>query len=349
MPALQAIEHLVGLQSQAPNPPYLGLWARLRNFRPEDLAQLVRARTVVRLALMRSTIHLVSARDALVLRPVIASVIERAHVGGWGRILAGVDLREVARAGRALVEERPRTFEEVGKLLQARWPAYPAMALAYTVRAMVPLVQVPPRGLWGERGAALHTTAEKWLGQPVDAHASLEAVLLRYLRAFGPASVADMQKWSGLTRLKEVVDAMRNRLAIFRDERGRELFDLPGTRLPDEDTDAPVRLLPEWDNILLSHDDRSRICRALHHRRIMSPNGMVPGTVLIDGFVGGTWKVQRSKSGAALVVEFFEATSRTYRGALMDEAARLLQLTDPQAASHDLIIRNHHTSSAVKS
>src|SRR5215213_9103370 len=168
-PALEAIEHLVGLQSQAPNPPYIGLWTRLAGFRHEELSRLIVVREVVRIALMRSTIHLVSARDCLWVRPLVQPVSERAFNGSYAKQLAGLDLAEVVAAGRTLVEERPRTFSDLGLELQRRWPDCDAHALSQAIRTFVPLVQVPPRGLWGERGQSAHTSAEAWLGRPLDA------------------------------------------------------------------------------------------------------------------------------------------------------------------------------------
>ncbi|HEX2036936.1 MAG TPA: winged helix DNA-binding domain-containing protein, partial [Chloroflexota bacterium] len=243
LPVAQAIEHLVGLQAQTPHTWYVGLWTRLEGFRPPLVADLLAERRVVRLALMRSTIHLVTARDCLFLRPLVQPVIERSMNGNFGRSLAGVDAAALAAAGRALVEERPLTFTELGKRLAERWPGRDPAALAQAVRAWVPLVQVPPRGLWGTSGQARHTSAESWLGRPLDPAPSLEELVVRYLAAFGPAGVMDMQTWSGLTRLGEVVEGLRPRLVTFRDEQGRELFDLPDAPRPDPDTPAPPRFL----------------------------------------------------------------------------------------------------------
>ena len=202
---IETVEHLAGLQAQAPFPPYYGLWSRLEGFRPEDLAGLLLDRSVVRIALMRGTIHLVSARDCLLLRPLVQPVLDRA-VTVLGRQLEGVDREALATAGRDLLEQRPLTFSELGAQLAQRWPGCPVNALAQTVRAAVPLVQVPPRAVWGRAGQAAHTTAESWLGRPLDAGATLDQLVARYLAAFGPATVRDIQAWSGLTRLGEVVE-----------------------------------------------------------------------------------------------------------------------------------------------
>ena len=162
---VQTIEHLVGLQAQAPFPPYYGLHSRLDGFRPGDLAALITDRSVVRIALMRGTIHLVSARDCLPLRRLVQPVIERGMRGAFGKQLAGVDPGALAAAGRSLVEAEPMTFSQLGQALAARWPDHPPAALAQGVRTFVPLVQVPPRAVWGQAGQSLHTSAEHWLGQ----------------------------------------------------------------------------------------------------------------------------------------------------------------------------------------
>src|SRR5918997_344682 len=309
LPAAEAIEHLVGIQAQAPNPPYVGLWTRVEGFHPDELARLILGRRAVRIALMRNTVHLVTARDCLTLRPLVHPVFgrdlyaNRSHRAG----IEGVDIEALVAAGRALLEERPRTAKELGMLLQERWPDRDPASLARAIRHLVPLVQVPPRGIWGKNGQAAHTTAEAWLGRPLDPDPSLDEMVVRYLGAFGPATVKDVQTWSGLTRLREVTDRLRSRLRTFRDEQGNELFDLPDAPRPDPDTPSPPRFLPEFDNLILSHADRTRIIADDYRKTIASKNGMVPSTVLVDGFVRGTWKTERTRHGnAALVIEPFE-------------------------------------------
>ena len=165
---LIAIEHLAGMQSQLPNSPYVGLWSRLVKFDQSQLADLYRARKVVRIAMMRSTIHLVSAADCLALRPVVQPVLDREFNGGFSKFLSADDFAEIEAAGRALVEERPATFSELGSRLNARWPNRHSQAMAHAIRTRVPLVQVTPRGIWGETSKASHTSAEHWLGQPLN-------------------------------------------------------------------------------------------------------------------------------------------------------------------------------------
>ena len=339
------IEHLVGLQAQAPFPPYYGLWSRLGGFRPEDLAPLLTDRSVVRIALMRGTIHLVSARDCLPLRRQLQPVLERGLRGTFGRQLAGVDPGALAAAGRELVESAPMTFTQLGEALAGRWPDHPPAALAQGVRALVPLVQVPPRAVWGRSGQSLHTSAEHWLGQPARAASgpparpararvqSLAGLVTRYLAAFGPATARDVAAWSGLTGLRPVLEELRPSLVTFTDEQGGELFDLPSAPRPGGEVPAPVRLVAEFDNLVLSHADRTRVVSAENLKRFYTINGIFPGSVLIDGFVAGLWRLARNKSTAALTIELFGP--QTDLDPVAAEAERMLQFCAP-GASHDV-------------
>jgi DNA glycosylase AlkZ-like len=338
---IQAIEHLVGLQAQAPFPPYYGLWSRLGEFRPQDLAVLLTDRSVVRIALMRGTIHLVSARDCLPLRRLVQPVLERGLRGSFGKQLTGVDPAAVAAAGRELVESEPMTFSQLGEALARRWPDHPATALAQAVRAHVPLVQVPPRAVWGRAGQSVHTSAEHWLGQaarPDSADSALPetetltGLVTRYLGAFGPATARDVAAWSGLSGLRAVMDQLRPALITFRDEQGAELFDLPSAPRPDEEVPAPVRLTAEFDNLLLSHADRSRMVQAGDLKRFYTINGIFPGAVLIDGFVAGMWRLARSRSTATLTVELYGSTRK--RDQVAREAERMLAFCAPGVTPH---------------
>jgi hypothetical protein len=331
--AVEAIEHLVGMQAQAPAPPYVGLWTRLKDFHPDELACLILERRAVRIALMRNTVHLVSARDCLALRPLMQPVFDRTLYSTRANRahLEGMDIEALVAAGRTLLEERPRTARELGELLQEQWSERDPASLARAIRHLVPLVQVPPRGLWGRSGPAAHTTAEAWLGRPLDPVSSLEETILRYLGAFGPATVKDVQTWSGLSRLGEVIEHIRGRLRIFRDESGKELFDVPDAPMPDPDTPVPPRFLPEFDNLILSHADRTRVIAEEYRKAIASKNGMVPASVLVDGFVRGTWKTERSRGKATLEIKPFEPVAKEDRDALAEEGERLIRFTGAES------------------
>ncbi|GAA4596899.1 winged helix DNA-binding domain-containing protein [Planotetraspora phitsanulokensis] len=336
MTAHEAIEHLVGLQAQTPHTWYVGLWARLSAFDPREAADLLTNRGAVRIALMRSTIHLMTAPDALALRGLIQPTIERSTRSVFGKGVAGIDPDELARAGRAAVEDRPLTFSELGRVLGERWPGRDQAALAQTVRAALPLVQVPPRGVWGASGLARHTTAEAWLGRPLRADYPVGEMVLRYLAAFGPATVRDVQMWSGLTRLTEVLERLRPRLLSFRDENGAELFDLPDAPRPDPETPAPARFLYDFDNLLLSHADRSRVVTDAYRRQDFDPHGPVPRLILLDGFTAGTWTFAEERGKATLVIRPFAKISGEDADALAAEGAALAAFLAPKADVRDV-------------
>jgi DNA glycosylase AlkZ-like len=336
-PVPDALEHLVGMQAQAPNAPYVGLWTRLDGFQPEVLAGLIEHRQAVRASLMRATVHLVTARDALMLRPLVQPVLVRNFSGqAFNRNIAGLDLDQLLTAGRELLAAAPRSRATLGPLLAQRFPGYDPTSMAYAVSYLIPLVQVPPRGVWGASGPAALAPMEDWLGRPLDRDPPPDAVVLRYLGAFGPASVKDAQAWSGLTRLREVVERLRPRLRTFRDGHGVELFDLPDAPRPDPDTPAPVRFLPEYDNLLLSHADRSRVNPQRYEIPLLPGNGGNSGTVLVDGEFRATWAIARDGDRATLTVRSFARPSTSDTEAVGAEAGRLLAFTDPAIAAHDV-------------
>lgn len=337
MQMLDAIEHLVGLQSQTTHTWYHGLWSRLESFSPHELSGLLENRAVVRMVLMRSTIHLVTARDALALRPLVNVVIERSMSSNFGRNIAGIPRDDLVAAGREFLDAQPMTFSQLGRHMATRWPGHDPDSLAQAIRAFVPLVQIPPRGLWGRSGQALHSTVETWLGSPVESSPSVESLVLRYLGAFGPASVKDAQIWSGLTRLSEVFDRLRPRLVTFTDENGRELFDLPSAPRPAEDTPAPPRFLYDFDNILLSHHDRTRFVTYSCPERF-DADGLVPKILLLDGFTAAHWNVEKTKTEAVLTIRPLRKLLKKEIAALSKEGARLLDFHAPDSASHDIRI-----------
>jgi hypothetical protein len=331
------LERLVGMQAQAPNLPYVGLWSRLVDFRPEQLSHLVETRRAVRTSLMRNTIHLVTTRDALGLKPLFQPLHERGYLKGspWGRGRTLADMTEVLAAGRELMHDRPRTVAELGRLLAQRFPGQDAEALAYGVRYMLPMVFATPRGIWNARGPVTLTTVEAWIGRSPGPAISSDELVLRYLAAFGPASPADFRAWSGLSQ-REAFERLRPRLKIFRDERGTELFDVPGAPRPDPDTTVPVRLLPDYDNILLAHADRIRIMPPGRHLGLFSSNGIMKGSVLVDGFVRAAWIPESTADATTLVITPFEAAlSVSDRAAVAEEGMRLLALLAP-THKHDV-------------
>ena len=339
MPVLEAVGHLVGLQAQVPLNPYLGLWSRLERFDPAVLSQLMIDRAVVRIVVMRGTLHLVTADDCLLLRPLVQPVLDREllHHSEYAQSLKGVDVDSVLDFTRPLLAERPRTGPQLRAAIAGQFPHLHAAALAYACRNRLAFVQVPPRGVWGKSGQVTSTTAEAWLGRPLVTNPSIDDVVVRYLRAFGPASVADVAAWSGLTGLREVLDRLRPRLRTFHDERRRELFDLPDAPRPDPDTPAPPRFLPEYDNVLLAHADRSRFvdARALDHRWDAL---IVRGTVLHDGLIAGTWHIDRDRGDGhhTVVVHHRKQLHKRALNAISSEAKRFVRFHEGTEATHDV-------------
>ncbi|MFI0986764.1 winged helix DNA-binding domain-containing protein [Streptomyces exfoliatus] len=337
MGAEEAVGRLLGLQAQNPKPPYYALAARLDGFRPERLSALMESRAVARIVTMRSTVHTHTAEDAVALRGLFQSgAVDRelaAFVSRGG--LDGVDLDRLAARSRTLVEERPRTPKELREELLKEWPGADPQSLSVAARCLLPLVQVTPRGLWGRGGQVALTTTGTWFQGVADRAAGLDETVLRYLAAFGPASVKDMQAWCGMTRLGDAFERLRPRLLVFQDDRGTELFDLPDAPRPDEDTPAPPRFLPEFDNLLLSHADRTRVVPAEHRSRTWSGN-QAHRVFLLDGFLAGTWSLDEAKDRTTLTVEPFAPVTRARRAALTAEAERTLRLMTPPGTPYDI-------------
>ena len=332
IPVGEAVQHLVGLQAQAPMPPYYGLWSRLECFDPHELGRMLTQREAVRLTLMRCTLHLVTASDALRLRPLVQPLIER-RLPPHLRV-AGADRDELTAAVRDLLHGGPLTARELGTKLVEHGIGNDAERISNVAIASVPLVQVPPRGVWGAGGQAKYATLESWTGRELEAEASMDELVLRYLGSYGPAAVMDVQKWSGLTRIKAVLERLRPRLVSFRDEHGTELFDLPEAPRPDPGVPAPVRFLGEYDNALLAHADRRWIIPEDFPWGAMLAPGRFVNNLLVDGMLRATWWIEREgKPRATLGIRPFRAFSRAERGQVAGEAQRMndFAATDAEA------------------
>jgi hypothetical protein len=327
MSTLDAIEHLVGMQAQAPFAPYYGLWSRLDGFTGDGLSDLLTSRKAVRIVLMRGTIHLVTARDCHRLRPLVQPTLDRMLRANatHGKPLAEIDVAAVVDAARGLLDAEALTPGEVGARLAEQWPDTPSGSLAEAARSLLPLVQVPPRALWQRSGQVRLTTATAWLGKPRGKLLTVDELVTRYLAAFGPASAADAQTWSGLTRLGEVLERLK--VVRFKTEGGQTLYDLPDAPRPDSDVQAPVRLIAPFDNILLSHADRTRVISDEHRKRLFAgKNGVFPGTVLVDGFVAGTWELTGKRAATSMRVRPYVKLKRRVVGEIETEGNRLLEL-----------------------
>jgi hypothetical protein len=335
--AYDTVEHLAGMQAQLPLDPYVGLWSRVEGFETGELAKLMLDRQVVRASLMRGTIHLVSARDCLFLRPLLQNVMQRIFNTAFGRPLKHLDLEPILAAGTQLMDEEPRTRTELRRLFGERWPDLDANNLAYAVSYLVPTVQITPRGVWGQTLQPTLATVEGWLGRPLDPDPSPDELVLRYLTAFGPATVRDAQAWCGLTKLREVVDRLLPKLRVFRSEDGAELYDLPEAPRPAAETPAPVRFLPVYDNALLGHADRSRILDAGSGLgTLFSGPDANYGGLLVDGFHTGVWRIDRTGDGTRLDIQTARKLSKPERDEVVGEGLRLLEFAEPGAVPYDV-------------
>lgn len=329
-----AVERLAGLQAQLASAPYVGLWTRLQNFKREDLASLIDARKVVKATFNRATLHLVTAEDYLRFRTTLQPLLAGA-ASSIAKDRGEFDLDKVLKAARAYLAEKPRTFADLSDMLAELLPDVDVGAMRYSVRTHIPLVQVPIATGWSYPSKPEFTLAESWLGRKISPKEFLPELVKRYLAAFGPASVTDAQTWLGL-KLKDTFEALRPELQTYRDENRRELFDLPGIELPAEDVPAPLRFLPEFDNLLLSHSNRTRVVAEENRPQVYLPALRVAATILVDGFVRGAWKVEKAKSAATLVITPFEKLAKKDRSALMEEAALLVRFVEPAAKSYDV-------------
>ena len=330
-----AVERLAGMQAQEPKHPFVGLWSRLAGFEAQALRRAVAQREVVRATLMRSTLHLFSAADYAALRLALQPPMAVA-LRVLGARAEGLDPDAVVAATRALLAGRPLTFDAIRAGLQERFPDVNDRALGYAARTLVPLVMVPDAGArWGYPRVCEFGLAEELLDGPLAA-AAPAALVERYLGAFGPASAADVQTWAGVSAMRQVLDGMRGRLEVFADARGRELFDLPDAPRPGADVEAPVRFLPEFDNLVLAYDDRTRVIADEHRPLVTTKNLRVKATFLVDGVVAGTWTLAVKRRVATVALEPFSSLPKPARAALEREGEALARFVEPEAAESEV-------------
>jgi len=324
LPVPAVLERLVAVQGQEPNWPYVGLWARVAGFRTDDLAGLLEQRRVVRGTAIRATVHLVLADDFCWLRPTVQPVIARlTRHAYYAREIDGLDIGKVAEVGREILSDRTLTRRELGRLLAQRFPGRHSGRLAGTVELLEPLVHGLANAAWGSWrsvGPISVSRTEAWASRPMR-DPDPEAMISRYLAGYGPATVMDIQAWSGLTRLGEVADRMRPALRVSRDESGRELLDLPHAPIADPDVPAPVRFMPAFDNALLGHKDRTRIIDEGDRKRVARDASAGVPVFLLDGFARGTWAVE----GERLSVTPFRPLTPGETDAVAAEAERLCE------------------------
>ncbi len=331
---LAAMEQLLALQSQIPNPPYIGLWTRLQRFDKTELTALLDSREVARAPWIRSTLHLVNTTDHQRFQAVIQPALARGLRSFFGKRAKDLNIERLIEIAIPFLEAETPTIGALRDELQRHYPQHDKQAMAYAVRSYLPLVQVPPSGSWGVGTRAIYTTASSWLGDPQPS--DLTALFRRYLAAFGPASIMDFQTYCGMTSLKTKLAPAVKSLVSYRDESGAQLYDLPDMPILPEETVAPLRFLPEYDNILIAHKSRVRILPEAHRKKVFVSAGRVLGSVLIDGFVGGIWKTGRDKGCAVLSITLFEPTAPAIQDEIAAEGMRLLRFIDEDAADYRL-------------
>ncbi|WP_227979635.1 winged helix DNA-binding domain-containing protein [Nocardia spumae] len=330
----QLCDHLVGLQAQDVPPPFIGLWSRTRDFDPSTVSAGLEDRSLVRITSMRATIHLVTAPDALRMAPHMQEQLEKIpfRKGFNYGAMVGLDPEEVRARGERTLGEQPMPAAELRKRAAAEYPDRDPSAVTQTWIYQLPVLQTPPRGLWRNNSRPVWSRIEPWLGAPLDHTYPVQELIIRYLRAFGPATTTDVQTWSRLRGVKEALAALGDRVRTYTDERGRTLHDAADAELADPDRPAPVRLLGWYDNVLLSHQDRSRII----------PGGAPPplrhsaaqvSSILVDGYLAGIYKVFTGKDTARLRIAPGRDWTATEAAEVEAEAFALLRFLEPELRS----------------
>jgi DNA glycosylase AlkZ-like len=326
-PLARALERVAGLQTQYAPSAYIGLWSRLESFELSQLTRALERKRAVQGTLMRSTIHVVSARDYWLFADGIGPSREAWWRKTHGKSVEG-DVGAVREQLRAELAGRVWNRKELEAL-------HRTFASTIWQGAWIELVRVPPSGTWERRRADLFQLAEEWIAR-ADAgeEKGLEHLLRRYLGGFGPGTANEAANWAGVpvTKMKEAAERLS--LRRFRDEEGEVLLDVPRAPLPG-DVPAPVRFLPTWDATLLVHARRTEVLAERFRPRIFNTKAPFSfHTFLVDGTAAGVWRWDRAGARATLVVEPFEGLPRGAPREVRDEAARLVRFVEPDATSY---------------
>jgi len=320
--AAKAVGRLGGVQAQWTPSPYLSLWTRLEAFERDELTTALRRRQLVKALLQRGTLHVATPGQYWAITTVRRRLAASLWPPSYEARLPSARIAELAELVLAELDGRELTFKEIQALLEphAR-EGVPPTFLWRRVQGHSSVVHVPPSGIWGYGGHGVYTAADgKVRGAPPEPDAAFDELVRTYLAAYGPATKQDIGQWAGVPRLKPIAESLdRLRLRTFAGEDGKVLYDLPRAALPDPETPAPPRLVPRFDNLVLSHADRSRVLGDIPPSRIVTKNGLVHATILVDGFVAGTWQLEQGR----VVLEPFGKLDAEVRRALADEAGRL--------------------------
>jgi hypothetical protein len=336
MNVVETTERLMGIQAQVNNPPYIGLWTRLNAFDKETLSQAMRDRQIVRAPLLRSTLHLFSADDYMRFRSTIQPALTKGYNSFFGTRQANIPLQQVLETAEKAMKTQVLTTSKLKELLFTIAPNADSDALAYATRTFLALVQVPPSGFWGTGVNYEYTLAEDYLGKPMLPE-DLLGLFKRYLRAFGPASIKDFQFWVGITKLQDMLKGIKDQFTVYKDEKGTELFDLPDLQIPEGDTPAPIRFMPEYDNLVIGHDSRVRVLADEHYKRVFLSAARVRSMILVDGFVAGAWKIDKTKGQIVLSIEPFVMLDNSTQETLEVEGQRLMKFVEPNGKSYSVI------------
>lgn len=318
----EAVERLGGLQAQYAPSPYLSLHARLRGFERAELTSALEKRRVVKALLQRGTLHIVTPRDFWAFTAARRALGADYWPPAYEKLLSKRKIAQIASATVAELRSGPLSFEEIRTLLAPHAGERISTAFLWRrVQGQAEIVHVPPSGTWGYHGGGVFVAAGAVLrGGLPDSVTACELLVRRYLRAYGPATAQDVAQWAGLQRTGPITETLAGmKLRTFRDERGKVLYDLRRGPIPDPDTPAPPRLVPRYDNLVLSHADRARVLGAVPVARIVTKNALVHATILVDGFVAGTWRLEQGR----VLLEAFSRLSPATTAALRVEAERV--------------------------
>lgn len=343
-----AIARLAGIQAQHSNASHVALWSRVAGFESATLERTLERRTVVKATTIRSTLHLVAARDYPAFD--VASSVGRVEVWAATVRRSGVDVPAIHRK---LLEyaDVPRSVDEMetfvaqlapGARLASHAPGGLTRAAFRIVSAHGGLVHAPPSGFWGEHRAPRYVAARTWLKDTdsLTAAEALETLLRRYLGAYGPATLADFGRWSGdrkLPRLRKALEGLRDEIRRDRAEDGRELLDLADPPLATGDELAPARFLARWDSVVIGYDDRGRILPPKLSGAVIKKNADILATFLVDGLIAGTWTSETTKGVGVLRLSPLVTVPKRERTALEEEGERLVRFVERDADRHDLV------------
>ncbi len=334
-PVADLVRRAGGLQAQLPSAPTIGLWSRLAGFTSDHLQAAVREGKLVRGTTLRGTLHLHEVDDYRALRMSVQSFLDTA-ANGMRRRMEPDDFEAALELGRAQFAAGPITVAELKRTLAESLPRSEAQALANVSRLLLQLLIVPdPDSPHGWRVNAPFVDARSIVGDTL-APPDPEHVVRRFLEVLGPGSAKDAGVWSSVRGLRKVMQEMHDRgeLITVATWDGGELYDLPDAPRPDGDVVVPPRFLPMWDNLLLSHADRSRVLDPAHKAYLASKNGMPPPAFLVDGFVAGRWKAERDGARAELVLTPFGRIPAAAEDPLVAEGEALLRFLEPDAGSY---------------